>query len=141
MQFDRSIENMFAPDDPLLAPYGLLKRTFGGNEIVMATYMDENLFSPEGIARLVKLSAELSAVKGVKEVLTVDRLMGEKIADERDPTAEKLRNLFDGYTHRTNAETGHTACAAVCMLDPTISSEVREQAIHHHRGRDGNSVG
>lgn len=134
LQFDRSIENMFAPEDPLLAPYGLLKRTFGGNEIVMATYMDKDLFSPEGIVRLVKLSEELTSVKGVKEVLTVDRLIGDKIADKQDPTAKKLRDLFDGYTHRTNAETGHTACAAVCMLDPTVSSDVREQAIASLRG-------
>ena len=34
LEFDRSIENMFAPDDPLLAPYQKLKSTFGGNEIV-----------------------------------------------------------------------------------------------------------
>ena len=30
IEFDRSVENMFAPDDPLLGPYRKLKRTFGG---------------------------------------------------------------------------------------------------------------
>ena len=33
-----SIENMFAPDDPLLVPYRQLKRTFGGDEIALAAY-------------------------------------------------------------------------------------------------------
>ena len=129
LQFDRSIENMFAPDDPLLEPYGLLKRVFGGNEIVMATYVDEDLFSQDGIARLVSLRDQLSRIEGVREVLTIDRLMGEKIADPSDPIAERLRELFDGYTHRTNAKTGHTACAAVCMLDPQANSETREAAV------------
>ena len=40
VEFDRSVENMFAPDDPVLAPYQRLKRTFGGNEIILAVYVD-----------------------------------------------------------------------------------------------------
>ena len=32
LDFDRSVENMFAPDDPLLVPYDQLKRTFGGDD-------------------------------------------------------------------------------------------------------------
>ena len=36
VKFDRSIENMFAPDDPLLPPYLQLKSVFGGNEVVLA---------------------------------------------------------------------------------------------------------
>jgi len=127
LEFDRSIENMFAPTDPLLAPYGLLKRTFGGNEIVMATYVEKDLFSPEGLARLAKLHEQLAKVAGVQEVLTIDQLIEEQAVDEHMP--ERMKALFDGYTHRTNAETGETACAAVCMLDPQASSQVREDAI------------
>ena len=41
LRFDRSIENMFAADDPVLGPYRLLKRTFGASEMVLATYDDE----------------------------------------------------------------------------------------------------
>ena len=36
LDFDRSVENMFAPDDPLLVPYRLLKRTFGGDDVAVA---------------------------------------------------------------------------------------------------------
>src|SRR5690606_28609897 len=43
LAFDRSIESMFAPDDPLLAPYRRLQRVFGGNEIVLAVYRDDDL--------------------------------------------------------------------------------------------------
>ena len=48
VQFDRSIENMFAPNDPLLPPYDRLKQQFGGNEIVMAVYTDPQLLAEDG---------------------------------------------------------------------------------------------
>ena len=41
VRFDRSIERMFAQDDPLLPPYERLKARFGGNEIVLAVYADD----------------------------------------------------------------------------------------------------
>ena len=43
LEFDRSIENMFAPGDPILEPYHLLKQAFGANEIVLAAYVDPQL--------------------------------------------------------------------------------------------------
>ena len=42
LEFDRAIENMFAQDDPLLPSFRLLKRTFGGDEVVLAAYVDPN---------------------------------------------------------------------------------------------------
>ena len=33
LDFNRSIESMFAEDDPVLEPYQRLKERFGGNEI------------------------------------------------------------------------------------------------------------
>src|SRR3990172_7029376 len=75
LHFDRSIEKMFAPADPLLPPYGKLKRTFGGNEVVVAVYTDEDLFHPDGrgIKRLAELSERLREVPGVKDVLSLDQ--------------------------------------------------------------------
>src|SRR6185369_8545964 len=71
--FDRSIEHMFAKDDPLLAPYQRLKREFGGNEIVMAVYGDDHLLDPDGrgIQRLSELSRRIKAVAGVRDVLSL----------------------------------------------------------------------
>src|SRR5687767_13363963 len=71
VRFDRSVENMFAPDDPLLPPYRRLKRDFGGNEIVMAVYRDEYFFAPDGsgILRNAAIASRLKAVTGVRDVL------------------------------------------------------------------------
>jgi hypothetical protein len=40
---DRSLENLFAPDDPLLVPYRELQNTLGRNQLVLAVYQDKNL--------------------------------------------------------------------------------------------------
>src|SRR5215204_3457882 len=78
VRFDRSIEKMFAPSDPLLPPYQRLKDRFGGNEIVMAVYRDEQLLSADGsgIERLAGLSQRLKAVPGVKDVLSLAQVNG-----------------------------------------------------------------
>src|SRR6266568_1919707 len=73
VRFDRSIEHMFASDDPLLPPYQRLKRDFGGNEIVMAVYQDEHLLDPDGsgIQRLRSVSQRIKQVAGVRDVLSL----------------------------------------------------------------------
>ncbi len=125
--FDRSIENMFAPDDPLLEPYAKLKRTFGGNEIVLAVYVDEDLLHPDGrgIARTAVLSAELKAVPGVKDVISLDQPRGLDIVRPNDPLSERLRDLLQGYTHGADGKTA----AVVCMLVPEAETDVPREAL------------
>lgn len=116
VDFDRSIENMFAPDDPLLTPYHRLKRLFGGNEIVLAAYADERLFDPsgDGMQRLAEFNREVAQVPGVRSVLTVDRLIGGDAILEETRVATQLRDLFENYTHSPDGR----VAAAVCMLVP-----------------------
>jgi uncharacterized protein len=142
VQFDRSIERMFAPNDPLLAPYQRLKRDFGGNEVVMAVYRDEQLLAPDGsgLARLAEISGRMKKVSGVRDVLSlaeIDALLnqlnkakqvgalfnllkptndwkGPAILDPKSPLAARYRELFAGYTHSTDGQTA----AVVCMLEP-----------------------
>ena len=129
LEFDRSIENMFADDDPLLPPYHKLKRTFGGNEIVLVVYRDEQLFDKngEGLDRLGEISKDLREVKGVQDVLSlwqVHRLLtttGQSILDPTpDGTAALFRDLFAGYTHSRDEE----VAAVACMLMSESTSPV-----------------
>src|SRR5436190_23004730 len=78
VRFDRSIEHMFAPSDPLLPPYQRLKREFGGNEVVMAVYQDEHLLDPDGrgIKRLATTSQRMAKVAGVRDVLSLAEVGG-----------------------------------------------------------------
>lgn len=115
LQFDRSIENMFTSDSDLLASYHQLKRTFGGNEIVLAVYQDNGLFdqSGAGIRRLRSISQQLADIDGVKAVLSIDQPLGDAIIDD-NILSQRTRRLFQGYTH---GQDGSTVCVA-CMLFP-----------------------
>ena len=156
MEFDRSIENMFAADDPILAPYRRLKAQFGGNEIVLAVYRDPELLAADGrgIRRLAEISDRTKKVPGVKDALSlaeVNRLLenlakvrrlgnvlglgstgewkGPVILDPRDELAGKYRELFEGYTHSGD---GQTAAIAVMLVPPEAESATRQAEISRH---------
>ncbi len=115
IEFNRSIEHMFAADDPVVAPYRRLKETFGGNEIVLCVVRIPDLLAADGsgIARLATLGEALRAVPGVRDVLTLDRPIGPAIVGN-DGLATRLREVFAGYTHSTDGR----IAAAVCLLEP-----------------------
>ena len=97
LSFDRSIENMFAPDDPVLAPYRRLKRTFGGNEIVLAVYTDSELMSAAGFARLEENAGRIEKVAGVDSVLGLHSTpLGSTIFTSDNPLLKQLsRPILD----------------------------------------------
>ena len=76
LDFDHSIESMFATDNPVLKPYRQLKEKFGGNEIVLAVYEDRDLFNPDGsgIRRLELVAEQLQADVGVHGVLSLSQV-------------------------------------------------------------------
>ena len=153
VQFDRSIENMFAPNDPLLPPYLQLKNVFGGNEVVLAVYADPQLLAEDrsGIERLGEISRQLKATPGVRDVLSLAEidtvldkvamaagLMGSAdspengIVDSKSSLARRFRKLFEGYTHGTD---GRTA-AVICMLEPQEAEGVtREETVSQLRDK------
>lgn len=138
VQFDRSIENMFAASNPLLPPYQRLKERFGGNEIVLAVYRDPDLLAADGsgLKRLQSISRRVEAIGGVRGVLSLAALNGalEKLfrphkalqlfgagkqttpplLDASSPLAKAFLEQFEGYTHSADRETA----ALVCMLEP-----------------------
>src|SRR6476660_876551 len=98
VRFDRSIERMFAPNDPLLPPYLRLKDDFGGNEVVMAVYQDEHLLDPDGagIRRLAEISASMKNVAGVRDVLSLAEVSALLERLESTKKLGGVLNLFGG---------------------------------------------
>ena len=76
LDFDRSIENMFAADDPLLEPYRLLQRTFGASEMALLTYTDPAWTTPTGLDRLRHTEQRIRALAGVAATLSLLSPMG-----------------------------------------------------------------
>lgn len=126
LDFDRSIENMFATGDPVLPPYEHLKRTFGGNEVVLAVYEDPKLLAPDGqgIDRLERIAKGLKALPGVKDVISLDQPLGRLIVNDwADRLAEPIRRLLEGYTHSADGQ----VAAVVCILWPEDRTDVPRQ--------------
>ncbi len=121
LQFDRSIENMFPASSPLLSSYEKMKRTFAGNEIVLAVYQDEQLFATDGsgIRRLTGIRERLEQVPGVLAVLSIDQPLAGELIVRENPLSRRTRELLRGYTHGADERT----VSLVCMLDPTKAQE------------------
>jgi len=120
LDFDRSIESMFALDDPLMPPYRQLQRTFAAGDMVIAAYVDPQLMTTGGMNRLASIGRRLEAVPGVTAVLTLNSPMGPDIVDPNNDVAGRFRQLFEGYTHGADGQT----VAVVCMLQPEPRAEV-----------------
>ena len=130
--FDRSVENLFSDDDPLLVPYRQLKRTFGGNEVVMAVYVDPDLMAHDksGIRRLKVVASDCREVPGVRGVLSLDLPFGEDIVDQKNPVAARTLAAFEHYTHGADGQT----VAIVAMLESEDEAAVpRQQTIDQLR--------
>lgn len=125
LSFDRSIENMFAEDDPLLVPFRQMKRTFGGTEVAVAAYVDPNLMTPEGFERLDELTKKLAQVPGVENVLSPTTTpLGTSLVSVPG-VGERFLQLFEGYTIGTDRQTA----AVACLLDPQPAPGQREVCV------------
>ncbi len=117
LRMDRTIDQMFSSDDPLLLAYQELRDAFGGNAVAMLVYRDEALMSPAGLQRAGKLSDQVISVPGVRGVLSVAQLndlLGiirpngifsasandvEPLLRKSDVVSRAFERLFVGYTH------------------------------------------
>ena len=141
LEFDRSLENMFSSNDPLLPPLRKLQRTFGGNEIVLLVYQDPGLMVPDGtgIDRVRRVSRQLRKIPGIDDILSLaflddmlknlslvkrftspGSLQNAPILDPNDPLATSLLEMFAGMTHGLDGET----VALVCMLRSKAETKV-----------------
>jgi predicted RND superfamily exporter protein len=138
LSFDRGIENMFAPDDPLLPPFAKLKRTFGGNELVLAVYQDPRLMTADGLARLAKLDKQLEQVPGVLGTLSMVKTpLGTQIINANNPLARQFLSLLEGYVVGADRQTVGVAC----LLDPQspiarseLVDQLRRTVVAHDAG-------
>ena len=112
LSLDRSIDTMFAEDDPLLATYHKLKRTFGGNDVILCVYDDPDLLKEDrsGLKRLTKIGRKLKTAPGVSGILSLDLPIGYNVVDTESEVSKDVRELFQGYTHGADGRTVSVAC-------------------------------
>ncbi|QEG33343.1 efflux RND transporter permease subunit [Bythopirellula goksoeyrii] len=122
LRMDRSLEKMFASDDPLLAPYQELQEAFGEHPIVLAIYEDAQLATPEGLERIAKLTSSARKIPGIVAVVSLGDVPGlldsEGTSIKNDNRAERLKEVFAGYTHNEEMD----SAGIVCLLDQSGKS-------------------
>ena len=123
MDFDRKVANMISDRVGVLEPFLRLKRSFGGNAIVLAVYEDPLLLAQDetGIKRLKSIRERLEDVPGVRSSLSLDKL-NTRLIPISSPTisyAIRMRELFSSYTHSSDG----TIAVVVCMLYPEEETE------------------
>jgi predicted RND superfamily exporter protein len=113
LALDRSIENMFAADDPILASYRQLQRTFGRHDTVLAVYSDPELATPAGVERVTQLRDKLKQVEGVVSVVSLADLPGGTAFNDAEGIGSRYRAMFSSYTHNTEL----TAAGVLCLTE------------------------
>jgi len=140
-RLDRRLESMFPSGSTALSDYQMLKRSFGGNEVVLLVYQDLEFWkgSDQSMERLSRISRSIVKVPGVRAVMDLSQVnqlvlsaetgiaslfvpspkpdrAGESLAGIRgsSPLAIAMRSQFEGYTH--SADESWLAIAA--MLQP-----------------------
>lgn len=126
VEFDRSLENMFAVDDPVLPGFRRLKRTFHAGDVVLAAYDDEKLFSSDGIARARSLAEEIQGIAGIDFVVGPhSSFLAPALVLPKNPWSDRLIKTFAGFTH---SQDGHTA-ALICVLAENADHTATVEAI------------
>jgi len=132
LQTNRTIEQMFDPDDPTLVAYQELQQAFGGNAVVMLVYRDPELLSAAGLERAGAISARVQAIEGVRGVLSVAELNDllalirpagifrspqsdlPPLLRDKDIVVRAFERLFTGYTHSEDDQ----VASVVVLLGP-----------------------
>ena len=129
LHLDRSIESMFAPDEPILVPYHRMQRTFGEYEVVLAMYADDQLATDSGIARVKQVQERLKQVPGVAATVSLHDLPGGTSFDASG-LGDNYREVFAGYTHTADL----TAAGVICLIErPGVGDSTRRATLRGMR--------
>ncbi len=128
LEFDNSLESLYAERDPHLQDYRRSKAWFGSDEIVFVAYSDPELLTDEGIERVAKLTEQLSEMPGV--VPESVQSLSELIRIGRNPLMRKRRELLLEFGRGVVLGADNQTTAIMLRLEPeTPSGPSREDVI------------
>ncbi len=128
LQFDRSLERLFRPDDPDLVALRQMRRIFSAGDIIFVTYRDGGLLAKDasGLKRLRDIVASFRAIPGVYDVWSLDQPIGDEIVHPESDMARRMRHLFEGYTHNHR---GDVSSLSVLLFPGGAGQTSREQTV------------
>ncbi|MGH7859033.1 MAG: efflux RND transporter permease subunit, partial [Candidatus Binatia bacterium] len=84
IQLDSSIESLLASGDPAKIYYDEIRRLFGSDEIGVVAIVAPDVYSPEVLGRIRRLTDEIAAVDGVESVVSLTNV-ADPIEDALEP--------------------------------------------------------
>lgn len=130
LEFEQSIESLYAKDNVRLAAWRDSKRTFGGDEFIVVAYTDPDLFEADedkltdgARERIEALSDKLKQVKG----LQTDSFQHLAQALQAPIGRSIIRKLMEGVLVGADAKT----TAIFCRLEPEATASIPRAQTYH----------
>ena len=143
LTFDRSLQSMFAAEDPTRTDFELLQSKFGISDLIVFAYRDKELWASDGsgLERLLRIRERIEATPGVAvamDLSKIDQMLGQLdqpltmfgpllgqskkhvLLDHRKAIANSFKTIFEGQTHSRDG----ALVAIACLLKPTKQSEI-----------------
>jgi predicted RND superfamily exporter protein len=79
IRVDSSFENLLPTDDPAKTYYDDVKADFGDEEIVVIGVFADDVFTPATLAKIDRLTEQLAALDGVRQVISPTNVQGIEI--------------------------------------------------------------
>jgi predicted RND superfamily exporter protein len=127
IRVDSSIVNLLPADDPERAYHADVTSVFGGEELVVVAVFADDVFAPATLARIDKLSSELAALEGVREVIGPTTVKGIEVSDFGLRTGRFMQEL--PKTAEESAALRKAMLANPLYLGNVFSSDGRAAAI------------
>ncbi len=143
LSFDRSLQKMFAPDDPTRMDFEFLQLKFGVADLVVFAYRDEKLWAKDGsgLERLQHIRERIEKIEGISiamDLSKMDQMLGQLqqplsifgqppgtrshhvLLDEHNAFATEFKAIFEGQTHSRDS----ALVAIACLLKPDSENKV-----------------
>ncbi len=93
IRVDSAIENLLPTSDPERLYYDEVVEVFGSEEATVVGIFDDDVFAPETLARIDRLSQALAKIESVREVLSLTTMKGVESNDFGIEVGRLMRDL------------------------------------------------
>lgn len=108
-----SVIKLFFGENPEYLAYRELANEFGGNDVMVVAFEDEELLTPEGVARLSRIVDRVQAIEDIEAADSL--LLASRIAVEGDDL------VIEPHVDAIDTATAGEAVAAALRADPLVA--------------------
>src|SRR6185369_14175095 len=75
IRIESSLESVLSAGDPKIAYYDEVRRTFGSDDVGVIGVLADDVFAPETIEKIARVTNELAKIEGVTKVLSITNVV------------------------------------------------------------------